>query len=387
MQSNIAISVKNLSKKYPLRQIQTDEIGNPINEFWALKGVSFEIKKGDSIGIIGQNGSGKSTLLRILAGATKPTSGNVEIKGNVASILDIGAGFHTELSGRENVFMSGQSLLGCSKKEIENVFDEIVAFSGIGEFIDEPIKHYSSGMYLRLAFSIMAHLDFDVYLFDEVLGVGDAAFREKCLEKIQQLSHQQKTFLLISHNMGEIAKICNSAYLLKNGVISNALTIDEALLKYNNISQKNEVIFPEFVKQASVTLTNEMGQKNEYFSNEEAIFISIHNVFSTLSKDIKIGIRLSDRLNNAVFNLSPILTKDGIIDIDFSKNQFSTEIPAYTLNAGFYTVDLVYFDNENVINEIKNINYFKIKLAERFMTGNMLGEDGVLMPFYTWEIK
>ncbi len=205
MQSNIAISVKNLSKKYPLRQIQTDEIGNPINEFWALKGVSFEIKKGDSIGIIGQNGSGKSTLLRILAGATKPTSGNVEIKGNVASILDIGAGFHTELSGRENVFMSGQSLLGCSKKEIENVFDEIVAFSGIGEFIDEPIKHYSSGMYLRLAFSIMAHLDFDVYLFDEVLGVGDAAFREKCLEKIQQLSHQQKTFLLISHNMGEIA--------------------------------------------------------------------------------------------------------------------------------------------------------------------------------------
>lgn len=387
MQSDIAISVQNLSKKYPLRQAHMNETGNLTRDFCALNNVSFEIRKGESIGIIGQNGSGKSTLLRILAGATKPTSGNVQIKGNVASILDIGAGFHTELSGRENVFMSGQSLLGYSKRDIEIVFDEIVAFSGIGEFIDEPVKNYSNGMYLRLAFSLMAHLDFDVYLFDEVLGVGDAAFREKCLDKIKKLSAQKKTFLLISHNMGEIARICNRAYFLRNGAISETLTIDEALLQYNNISEKKRIVFPEFVQQADVYFTNEIGEKNEYFSNEEVISVAIHHTFRALPQDVKIGIRLNDKLNNAVFNISPILTKEGIVEIDFSANRFSTKIPAYLLNAGFYSVDLVYFNNEKVIGEIKNINFFKIKLAERFTNGSMLGEDGIIMPFYTWETE
>src|SRR5690554_2953495 len=177
MDENLAIKVENLFKVYQLRQSRVNEEGELVTEHWALKEVSFEIKKGESVGIIGPNGSGKSTLLKILAGVTKPSSGKVQIRGKVASILDIGAGFHPELSGRENVFLNGQ-IHGFSKKEIQSKYDEIVAFSGIEQFIEELVKNYSNGMYLRLAFSIMAHLDFDVYLFDEVLSVGDAEFKD-----------------------------------------------------------------------------------------------------------------------------------------------------------------------------------------------------------------
>lgn len=199
MNSDIAIKVENLSKCYTMRHPIKDEHGNDTHEHWALKAVSFEIKKGESVGIVGPNGSGKSTLLKILAGVTKPTSGSVKIRGKVASILDIGAGFHPDLSGRENVFLNGQ-IHGFSKKEIESNFNEIVAFSGIGKFIEEPVKNYSNGMYLRLAFSIMAHLDFDVYLLDEVLAVGDEEFIDKARDRIQTFSFQNKTVISVYHN-------------------------------------------------------------------------------------------------------------------------------------------------------------------------------------------
>lgn len=197
MNSDIAIKVENLSKCYTLRHAVKDADGNDTHEHWALKDVSFEIKKGESVGIIGPNGSGKSTLLKILAGVTKPTSGKVTIKGKVASILDIGSGFHPELSGRENVFLNGQ-IHGFTKNEIEAKFDEIVTFSGIEKFIDEPVKNYSNGMYLRLAFSIMAHLDFDVYLLDEVLSVGDAEFRERIKSRLTQFL-DSKTLIIVTH--------------------------------------------------------------------------------------------------------------------------------------------------------------------------------------------
>lgn len=200
MSADVVIRVENLSKKFSLSQPQTDEEGRVVNELWALKDVSFEVRKGESVGIIGHNGSGKSTLLKILAGITKPTTGKVEIHGRVASILDIGAGFDPELSGRENIFISAQTLLGYSRKEIRNRFHEIVSFSGIERFIDEPVKHYSNGMYLRLAFSIMTHLDFDMYLLDEVLGVGDSNFQQKCIRKINELIRLQKTFVVVYHN-------------------------------------------------------------------------------------------------------------------------------------------------------------------------------------------
>lgn len=218
MSPDNAIKVEKLSKVYPLRQPQTGENGRTMYEHWALDDISFEIKKGESVGITGPNGSGKSTLLKILAGVTKPTSGKVFIRGKVASILDIGAGFHPELSGRENVFLNGQ-IHGFTKKEIESKFDEIVAFSGIEKFIDEPVKNYSNGMYLRLAFSIMAHLDFDVYLLDEVLSVGDEDFRSKIYDVLLKWK-SKKTLLIITHDLEQIQSFVDKRINISNKKIT-----------------------------------------------------------------------------------------------------------------------------------------------------------------------
>lgn len=220
MNNDIAIKVENLSKVFSLRQPRKDDNGNLSHEYWTLKDLSFEIKKGESIGIIGPNGSGKSTLLKILAGVSKPTSGTVKIRGKVASILDIGAGFHPELSGRENVFLNGQ-IHGFSKKEIEAKFNEIVTFSGIEKFIDEPVKNYSNGMYLRLAFSIMAHLDFDVYLLDEVLSVGDAEFRERIRDFIAKWAKNiSKTFVIVTHDIDSIANYFDVVFAFEGDKIA-----------------------------------------------------------------------------------------------------------------------------------------------------------------------
>jgi lipopolysaccharide transport system ATP-binding protein len=215
MMNDIAIKIENLSKKYFLNNginglVKTKE------EFWALKDVSLEIKKGEKIIITGPNGSGKSTLLKILAGIIKPTEGEVKIYGRVASILDIGAGFHPELSGSDNIFLNGQ-LLGFSKSEIKQKYNKIVEFSGIEKFINEPIKHYSNGMYLRLAFSIIAHLDFDVFLFDEVINVGDAEFREKTQKLFD--NDKEKTIVLATHVLEEINSPLNRVVKLENGFL------------------------------------------------------------------------------------------------------------------------------------------------------------------------
>lgn len=240
MSRDIAISVENLSKCFVLQNsFSTD--GNS-NNLWALSNISFQIKKGESVGIIGPNGSGKSTLLKILAGITKPTSGTVKVQGKVASILDIGAGFHPDLSGHENIFLIG-SIHGFSNSEIENYYCEIVAFSGIEPFIFEPVKNYSNGMFLRLAFSIMAHLDFDVYLFDEVFSVGDAQFEQQSKQKLQELVNTGKTTVFVSHNMAELSH--QSLFvLLEKGKVSRIENSSKLLTEYleRNIQKSGETI-------------------------------------------------------------------------------------------------------------------------------------------------
>jgi lipopolysaccharide transport system ATP-binding protein len=183
-------------------------------EFWALKDVSFEIKQGEAVGIIGRNGAGKSTLLKILSRITEPTHGRIEINGRVASLLEVGTGFHPELTGRENIFLNG-AILGMSRAEIRKKFDEIVDFSGIEKFLDTPVKRYSSGMYVRLAFAVAAHLEPEILVVDEVLAVGDAEFQKKCLGKMQDVSNKEgRTVLFVSHNMGAVNTLCNRALLL-----------------------------------------------------------------------------------------------------------------------------------------------------------------------------
>lgn len=204
-------------------------------EFWALKDVSFDIKQGDRVGIIGRNGAGKSTLLKILSRITEPTSGKVSIRGRLASLLEVGTGFHPELTGRENIYLNG-AILGMSRADIRRHFDEIVAFSEVEKFLDTPVKHYSSGMYVRLAFSVAAHLEPEILIVDEVLAVGDAQFQKKCLGKMREAGKQGRTVLFVSHNMPAIRNLCDRAVWLNDGQVYQAgaaLAVSESYLRKN----------------------------------------------------------------------------------------------------------------------------------------------------------
>jgi len=204
---------------------------NEAREFWALKDLSFEIQPGDRMGIIGQNGAGKSTLLKILSRITDPTSGRVRIRGRVTSLLEVGTGFHPELTGRENIFLAA-SILGMSRGEIKKRFDAIVAFAETEKFLDTPVKHYSSGMYVRLAFSVAAHLESEILLVDEVLAVGDAAFQKKCLGKMESVTRQGRTVVFVSHNMGAITRLCTRAFWLHGGRIREQGPTEEVVSRY-----------------------------------------------------------------------------------------------------------------------------------------------------------
>src|SRR6187455_1333775 len=207
--------------------------GDEVEEFWALKDLNFEIKKGDRVGIIGKNGAGKSTLLKVLSRITEPTTGKVFIKGRVASLLEVGTGFHPELTGRENIFLNG-AIMGMSRAEIKRKFDEIVDFSGVEKFLDTPVKRYSSGMYVRLAFSVAAHLEPEILVVDEVLAVGDAEFQKKCLGKMQAVSNNEgRTVLFVSHNMSAIKHLCNRSLFLKQGKFEAIGPSHEIVLLYN----------------------------------------------------------------------------------------------------------------------------------------------------------
>ena len=255
------IKVENISKAYQLGNFGTGTISRDLERFWArirgkedpflkigelndrtkkgesdivwsLKDINFEVEQGDAVGIIGRNGAGKSTLLKILSRVTSPTSGSVKVKGRIASLLEVGTGFHPELSGRENIFLNG-AILGMRKAEIKRKFDEIVDFAGVERYIDTPVKRYSSGMYVRLAFAVAAYLESEILVVDEVLAVGDAEFQKKCLGKMGDISKGEgKTVLFVSHNMGSIRQLCDSAMLLDNGSLIKQGSVEETLSLY-----------------------------------------------------------------------------------------------------------------------------------------------------------
>src|SRR6267378_741611 len=270
--SDTIIQVENLSKRYVighqrgkgdgLRHIIESAVRNPLQwlrtrkqavlreheEFWALKDVSFEVKQGDVVGIIGRNGAGKSTLLKILSRITEPTSGRIHIKGRIASLLEVGTGFHPELTGRENIFLNG-AILGMSKVEIKRKFDEIVAFSEIEKFLDTPVKRYSSGMYVRLAFAVAAHLEPEILIVDEVLAVGDAGFQKKCLGKMSEVAGHGRTVLFVSHNIGAVRTLCSTGILLKNGSLVMSGPIADVTTAYMDAglqqTNRHTVILPK----------------------------------------------------------------------------------------------------------------------------------------------
>src|SRR6476620_6637692 len=259
--NDVVIKVEDLSKQYRLGQVGTRTLRHDLNRWlykifgkedpylvigeandrtvkgssdyvWALRDINFDVKQGEVLGIIGRNGAGKSTLLKILSRTTTPTTGSIKIRGRIASLLEVGTGFHPELSGRDNIFLNG-AILGMSKQEIKSKFDEIVDFTGVERYIDTPVKRYSSGMYVRLAFGVAAHLEPEILIVDEVLAVGDAEFQKKALGKMQDVSRGEgRTVLFVSHNMSAIENLCNKGLVMNNGILSFDGNIQEAVKYY-----------------------------------------------------------------------------------------------------------------------------------------------------------
>jgi lipopolysaccharide transport system ATP-binding protein len=307
-------------------------------DFWALKDVSFDVKQGDRIGIIGRNGAGKSTLLKILSRITEPTTGSIRIKGRVASLLEVGTGFHPELTGRENIFLNG-AILGMSRAEIMKKFDEIVDFAEIEKFLDTPVKRYSSGMYVRLAFAVAAHLEPEILIVDEVLAVGDAQFQKKCLGKMEDVSAKEgRTVLFVSHQIQAIQAICNTSMVLKNGVITFLGSTEEALENYFRSGVINRerrmslfhaprsggnqrAIQEAWIENSTGELVTEvfMGEKIKIFYRFEASHILLDPGFG-FSIDTVHGMRLATYGNyvEKSKNIRPI--KSGIVCFELTRN-------------------------------------------------------------------
>lgn len=260
--SDVAIRVENLGKRYriggsneaygtlrdtvvnaihaPLRRLRSRSSEGDRKEFWALRDVSFEVRHGEVVGIIGRNGAGKSTLLKILSRITEPTTGRAEIRGRVGSLLEVGTGFHPELTGRENIYLNG-AILGMKKAEINRAFDEIVAFAEIEQFLDTPVKRYSSGMYMRLAFSIAAHLEPEILMVDEVLAVGDATFQRKCLGKMSNVAREGRTVLFVSHNLAAVQSLCNLGIVINHGRLELVAPVGDSLHYYHELLRSSTV--------------------------------------------------------------------------------------------------------------------------------------------------
>ncbi|MBK7253614.1 MAG: ABC transporter ATP-binding protein [Ignavibacteria bacterium] len=336
------------------------DIKNENDFVFALKDISFEINKGEIVGIIGKNGAGKSTLLKILSRVTTPSTGNLKVKGRIASLLEVGTGFHQELTGRENIYLNG-SILGMSKKEITGKFDEIVDFSGVETYIDTPVKRYSSGMYVRLAFAVAAHLEPEILIVDEVLAVGDAEFQKKCLGKMQEVSSRDgRTILFVSHNMGAISSLCTSAILLEKGLLKSSGSTDNIISQY--LTTENSLKpFQEFEDQDTEVYFKKIAihsDKEESASNELDVRFPVTIKFSYKVKNFingtSIAFSIYSKSGTKLF-YSSVKIDELLENIDDKTGAHTAEvtIPGYFLTPGSYFI--------NASLQIENIQMFDFK--------------------------
>ncbi len=339
--SNLWQKTKDLLQGKPIIQ------GDTMEEVWALKDVSFEIRRGEVVGIIGRNGAGKSTLLKVLSRITEPSAGRVTIKGRVASLLEVGTGFHPELTGRENIYLNG-AIMGMARQEIKCKFDEIVAFAEAEKFLDTPVKRYSSGMYVRLAFAVASHLESEILIVDEVLAVGDVAFQKKCLGKMGDVAQEGRTALLVSHNMNSIMRLCSTAILLTDGKVEYFGETDVTIHKYLNKSSYKNAIWENsnyynpcnYLKPIRLYARDGYGNiiQNSVTKNDQ-IFIVFE--FSVLIKkrDLTIGVSVFDENNQHLFRTLHTDTNENINEeIKFGNNIITCEMPKDILNEGTYLI-------------------------------------------------
>jgi lipopolysaccharide transport system ATP-binding protein len=336
-------------------------IGNLV---WSLKDLNFEIEQGEAVGIIGRNGAGKSTLLKILSRVTTPTTGSVKVKGRISSLLEVGTGFHPELTGRENIYLNG-AILGMRKKEIKDKFDEIVDFSGVERYIDTPVKRYSSGMYVRLAFAVAANLESEILIIDEVLAVGDAEFQEKCLGKMGDVSKNQgRTVLYVSHQMGTILQLCNRAIMLDKGQVILDGNTNKVVEQYNNYYKSKEAIYVNeesssedlFIR--SAIIYNEANAVEGIFKHNERIEVRVKCCVNNWVRGAEVRMILRDNRNINVFT-----TDIELNNVNPNTRQFTAvfKIPANLIRPNEYYATLALLvPNQYHIEIMENILFFTV---------------------------
>lgn len=344
---------------------------------WALRDVSFEINQGDVVGIIGRNGAGKSTLLKVLSRITEPTSGRVVIRGRVSSLLEVGTGFHPELTGRENVYMNG-TILGMRKKEIDRKFNEIVEFSGVEKFLDTPTKRYSSGMQVRLAFAVAAHLEPEILIIDEVLAVGDAEFQEKCLGKMQSIASCGRTVLFVSHNLSLVRQLCNSAIVLSQGTIREIGGL-ESCLALNNDTSTNTVWENNQLSEKSkhggivveALLLDSQNMPCAEFGCGEEIRVMVKFRWPSKSRKPHCILQFNDQYGSLLFSVSTILTEDTTHPT--GGNCLVCAVPCIPLAPGQFSIGLRFGTLENDLNEESHSNILGFRmLANNFYGGGKM---------------
>lgn len=352
---------------------------------WALRDVSFDIQRGDVVGVIGRNGAGKSTLLKILSRVTEPTTGRVKLFGRVGSLLEVGTGFHPELTGRENVFLNG-SILGMSRSEILRRFDEIVAFAGVEKFVDTPVKRFSSGMYLRLAFAVAAHLEPEILIVDEVLAVGDAGFQQRCMRRLHDVANEGRTVLFVSHNMAAISALCTKAMVLSQGSISFPLgQVRPAIEKYmsavtditkTELARRTDRQGEGLIRIVNFAVFDRDGNEQEYLATgDEVEFRLTYECRENVRpRNVNVHIGILSPTGGFVAYLGNELT-DGIFDQPPEKGFFSCRIPKLPLTPGSYNLYFVTRQNEVLQDFIMEAANIVVEAGDFFGTGRLPPRD------------
>lgn len=418
--SETVIRVENLSKKYALgrerergyrtlRDViagKAKRLLRPLNgstkaaagngeEFWALKDVCFEIKQGEVLGIIGRNGAGKSTLLKILSRITEPTAGRVRIKGRVSSLLEVGTGFHPELTGRENIFLNG-AILGMTRAEIKRKFDCIVAFAEVDKFLDTPVKRYSSGMYVRLAFAVAAHLEPEVLIVDEVLAVGDAQFQKKCLGKMAEVGRAGRAVLFVSHNMGAIEALCKTAIHLERGEVVASGDVPDVIRAYlggaESIRQCADLSQAERSQSGATTwfteacVLSEANEPKTVFRVGEKLRIRLRLDGEERLPSPRIGIGVNDEMGRRIFTVGTEF--DPNLELSVTGEQVVLcDIPELLLAPGRYQLTIALSSAHELIDQIEGLIGFDVTESDFFKTGKFQRRDqGFFLCRSSWSV-
>lgn len=376
---------------------ENEETNNSHNVIWALKNVSFNVTKGEVLGIIGANGAGKSTLLKILSKITDPTKGRAEIRGKVASLLEVGTGFHPELTGRENVYLNG-TILGMTKKEVKQKFDEIVDFSGVEKFVDTPVKRYSSGMAVRLAFSVAAHLETDILLVDEVLAVGDAAFQKKCVGKMNDVVKQGKTILFVSHNMAALENLCSRSILLRDGMIADVGPTKKVIQGYLSgqshlaetplLLRKDRQGISEIIFSDIQLLDSKKKLLTCALSGQDIIIrLYYQSKVNKIFKNCRASILVS-RNQRPYFNLSTELVNTKRIDLQ-DEGFIDFIIPRLPLSASTYQITVFLESNKQIQDWVIDAYEMSVEDGDFYGTGRnypMGWQGATVLVDYRWDI-